>query len=548
MHTNDLPTSNLPKIQTNDLVTDNLHIHLHLSNVEPPKPSQDGPTLVLASPLPGIDTPGPFQLSINSTTIPTVSNTDYSYAYFSPPPGAFTIQISHPSSALQSCRITPLKLSITPQITAGVITATLPSTGYYILKIDSYPELLLISEPREDHVPPPSGFRIHNVISAGASGNNTLISATTAAFQTCIDAANAAGGGTVFVPAGLYAVGNLVLKSNVSLYLAAGSTLRFDPSYAYKIHWHKNSQGRRPITWWISTEFGSRNIKIFGRGVIDGNGVASARANIGNNLLVPISTTDFSCSGILFRNSASWAVTPVMVEGGVFRDVKFLNRFRDSGENDGIDVMHSSNILIHNAIGVGLDDPFSTKTWSASLSDIAIPWPIPADGLPGNDGVTFEQTLSWTICFGLKVGAGVWASQQNITFRRAVVYDCSIGIGIHFQAGDSWVRGVRFEDVDVEGVTWTNMNMRTWCAFFVTGGTDPTDGVQAAIGNVSVQDVRVRDKGQTTAQLVGRNDGKGKLRGVLFNNVILPDGKRAENLEEMGFTGGVRFAENIRVI
>ncbi|KAI5820129.1 pectin lyase fold/virulence factor [Pyronema omphalodes] len=535
-------------MHTKDLVTDNLHIHLHLSNAEPPKPSQDGPTLVLASPLPSIDTPGPFELSINNTTIPTISNIEYSYAYFSPSPGAFTVKISHPSSALQSCRITPLKLSITPEITNGVITATFPTTGYYILKIDSYPELLLVSESREDHIPPPSGFRIHNVVSAGASNNNTDISSTTSAFQDCIDAANAGGGGTVFVPAGLYALGNLVLKSNVSLYLSAGSTLRFDPSYAYKIHWYKNSQGKRPITWWISTEFGSKNIKIFGRGVVDGNGVASAQSNIGNNLLVPISTTDFSCSGILFRNSASWAVTPIMVEGAVFRDVKFLNRFRDSGENDGIDVMHSSNVLIHNSIGVGLDDPFSTKTWSASLSDIAVPWPIPKGGLPGNDGVTFEQTVSWTICFGLKVGAGVWAPQQNITFRKAVVYDCSIAIGIHFQAGDSWVRGVSFEDVDVENVTWTNMNMRTWCAFFVTGGTDPTDGVQAAIMNVSVQDVTVRDMGQTTAQLVGRNDENGKLRGVSFDNVTLPDGKKAENLDEMGFTGGVRFAEDIKVV
>lgn len=48
----------------------------------------------------------------------------------------------------------------------------------------------------------------------------------TTAIQNAINAANAAGGGIVYVPAGVYKCGNLVLKSNVSVYLEGGSVIR----------------------------------------------------------------------------------------------------------------------------------------------------------------------------------------------------------------------------------------------------------------------------------------------------------------------------------
>jgi len=57
----------------------------------------------------------------------------------------------------------------------------------------------------------------------GAVGNGTTLAS--AAINKAIDAASAAGGGTVHFPAGTWLSGSIHLKSNVALYLDQGATL-----------------------------------------------------------------------------------------------------------------------------------------------------------------------------------------------------------------------------------------------------------------------------------------------------------------------------------
>src|SRR5690348_1497540 len=52
----------------------------------------------------------------------------------------------------------------------------------------------------------------------------------TEAIHRAIQAARAAGGGTVYIPAGTYVTGPIELVSNLTLYIDAGATLRFPPS------------------------------------------------------------------------------------------------------------------------------------------------------------------------------------------------------------------------------------------------------------------------------------------------------------------------------
>src|SRR5258705_8679174 len=59
---------------------------------------------------------------------------------------------------------------------------------------------------------------------AAIPDGNTL---NTKSINAAIDALNKKGGGTVMVPAGLWLTGPVVLKNNINLYLATGSTLLF---------------------------------------------------------------------------------------------------------------------------------------------------------------------------------------------------------------------------------------------------------------------------------------------------------------------------------
>ncbi|HKE24132.1 MAG TPA: glycosyl hydrolase family 28 protein [Bryobacteraceae bacterium] len=68
-----------------------------------------------------------------------------------------------------------------------------------------------------------SGTRVYNIVDFGAKGDGQTLS--TAALQAAIDACTADHGGVVLVPAGVFVIGTVEMKSNVTLRIAAGGKL-----------------------------------------------------------------------------------------------------------------------------------------------------------------------------------------------------------------------------------------------------------------------------------------------------------------------------------
>ena len=85
-----------------------------------------------------------------------------------------------------------------------IITATLP---FFLLNVQSF-----------------SQQKIFDVTVYGAVGDGKTI--VTKSIQSAIDACNVAGGGEVLIPTGTFIIGTIHLKSNVHLYLDAGSVLK----------------------------------------------------------------------------------------------------------------------------------------------------------------------------------------------------------------------------------------------------------------------------------------------------------------------------------
>ncbi|HEV2134777.1 MAG TPA: glycosyl hydrolase family 28-related protein [Terracidiphilus sp.] len=67
--------------------------------------------------------------------------------------------------------------------------------------------------------------RVLNILDFGARNDGTVMA--TDAFRAAIKVAQKAGGGTVYVPAGTYVSGPIELVSNLTLYVAAGATIKF---------------------------------------------------------------------------------------------------------------------------------------------------------------------------------------------------------------------------------------------------------------------------------------------------------------------------------
>jgi polygalacturonase len=108
----------------------------------------------------------------------------------------------------------------------------------------------------------------------GAKGDNKTDN--TAAFAKAIDAANAAGGGHVVVPAGNYVTGAIHLKSNVDFHLESGAVLKFSgdatkfPTVLTRYEGIE-CMNRSPMVY----AYGQTNIALTGSGTLDANATSS---------------------------------------------------------------------------------------------------------------------------------------------------------------------------------------------------------------------------------------------------------------------------------
>src|SRR5581483_7915501 len=116
---------------------------------------------------------------------------------------------------------------------------------------------------------------VFDVKKYGATGDGKTLD--TPAINKAIDAASAAGGGTVFFSAGTYLSGSIHLKSNVTLFLDSGAVIQAsaDPE-AYdaaepnpdieKYQDYGHSHWRNSLMWGENLE----NVAILGQGLING--------------------------------------------------------------------------------------------------------------------------------------------------------------------------------------------------------------------------------------------------------------------------------------
>src|ERR1700690_1685788 len=101
-----------------------------------------------------------------------------------------------------------------------------------------------------------------NIREMGAVGDGTTLNTRT--IQSALDSAAKLGGGTVYVPPGVYLTGALQLRTNVNLYLEGGSVLRGSANVNdYMLN------GRRVGLLFTQD---AENVSISGHGTIDGNG------------------------------------------------------------------------------------------------------------------------------------------------------------------------------------------------------------------------------------------------------------------------------------
>ena len=477
-----------------------------------------------------------YSLKVNGTYMDTVNYAGYDYVQLSMDEGhptEFRIAVTD-QAKIDTYTISPRQLPIKPTVSGKELIFSVVDAHYLIVKINDEKELVILADPTETDVPNPSASNVYNVLNYGADNKGTSV---TKGIQSAMDAAEKHPGSIVYVPPGVYLMGNLRLRNQTSLYLAGGSVLRFTAvATDYKTLFNKSDLFYG--TWWIQTDIDTTDIKVYGRGTIDGNGYNTRQAKYLADLLVPVGTKNFKCDGVLVRDSSFWAVVPIQVEDALLTNIKILDRF-DVTQDDGIDVCESQRVTVRRAIAIANDDSFSTKTWPYNTGTTV---PYPYAPRPLSD-VVFDNCLAWTDCYGYKVGQGVFENQDDVTFQNSVVYNAGVGIGIDHKFGNQTANNINFDTIDIEALHGNSGGQATWLSVFV-------ENVKAGVGNVTnltVKNIRARAIGARNGFLQGFN-ASSIVKGVTLSDIYIGTSTTpATSLKQMKLLN-TTFSEDIKIV
>ncbi|WP_328996196.1 hypothetical protein OG394_16235 [Kribbella sp. NBC_01245] len=482
-------------------------------------------------PLPSIyPTSDDFIVTVNGQSVPVTAfapepggGVEYHYAHFSFS-GTVTVEVTT-LEQIDFYTVSPLALEIPSQVSGNRLSFTLDRSRYLIVKIDDLKELVIAADPEELDAPAAYGPGIFNVAAFGA--DRTGGSLATEAVQAAIDAAHAAGGGVVYVPVGVFMIGSIVLRSRVQLYLAGGSVLRATGNPAdYAKKFHHDSLGMDG-TWLISTEPGSSDITISGRGTIDGQGARMRKdGNYLNHLLVPVGTRGLTVDGVIGRDSGSWAFLPSRCSDVRITNYKGFQTQRQF-ENDVLDINECQDVTVRHTIAICEDDPYSTKAW-AEDANIALSWPHPRQPV---ERVLFEDVVAWTHCAAFKIGNGHYSYQRDVTYRNGYVYNATRAIAVDPAYGSEPCTDIVYEDIDIESLDHNRGN-QNWLLIHTRErglGIGPVSGVL-------VNRVNVRAQGGM-APLVAADNVDGGIDGVVLRDVVI-EGKPLRTFGQLGITLG----------
>ena len=258
----------------------------------------------------------------------------------------------------------------------------------------------------------------------------------TTAIQAAIDAAAAAGGGRVVVPAGRrFRCRRLHLRSAIEFHLEGGSALECIVDHA--------DYTRDPRFWFHAQ--GAHDLSITGTGTLDGRGEAFMREH-GRYIHVgrferPMAMAFEDCRHLRIRdirivNSPDWAMRPIGCEDVVISGVTILNSLKIPN-CDGIDIDHSRRVCISDCHIESADDSICIKTRGEY-----------ANYGPVEDVLVSNCTLISTSC-AVKIGTETCQDIRRVLFSNCTIRGTNRAIGIcHRDAGT--LSDISFDHLAIE--------------------------------------------------------------------------------------------------
>lgn len=340
------------------------------------------------------------------------------------------------SQSFNSYTLSPKSRKLAPTKSGNTVTFT-SGPNYLIFNISGQ-ELLFILLDAEETSPPRLGdANVKNI--ADYSVDNTGATVITAKVQTAINAASGAAQNVLYFPPGKYKVGELSLKSNMTLYLAGGAVLYgSDSTNDFKnVSGGINIEGAQHA---LLRLYQIKNTKILGRGVLDANGHAIRAAGLNANLMKIEQSSDITIDGVIARDSSYWNTLIYRSDSVTIQNYKVINCRPTTtmyNQTDGVDFDESTNGKLTNAFLYTGDDGMATKNEEAS-------------GTVNTKDITHEHIVVYNNSVGCKIGTkSMGKTMDGVTFKDVDVVKA--GRALTIEGYDTAVvSGTRFEDIRVE--------------------------------------------------------------------------------------------------
>jgi len=374
---------------------------------------------------------------------------------------------------------------------------------------------------------------MYNVMDYGAINNGKDL--TTKQIQAAIDKCFEDNGGVVYVPKGEYLIGTLNLRSNVEFHLEMGAVLKATTDLTqYQRH---NEQ----LAGVFYTE-NSENIAITGNGKIFGQGMEFMEKSVAKRIIGevnsytrqkydfrkvesglgdgPVNPKDRFHQMVIFSNCRNVALRDFTCIDAPYWTIMVVhcNRVKIQGlcidnnllipNNDGLDIISSSNVNISDCIITGGDDSIVLAGYAHHFGD------------PGFKGILKpSQNINVSNCIlqsrssAIRIGGWDQNHMSNYNFDNITIMDSNCGINITVRDSGS-VQNVNFTNIHIE----TRLHTGDWWGngepIKISALRGVPDNPIGMIKNISFNNITCRSENTV---LIYASD-EAEIQNIYFNN------------------------------
>lgn len=364
----------------------------------------------------------------------------------------------------------------------------------------------------------PDKGKIFNILDYGAKDDTTVLN--TKAIQSAIDACTE--GGTVFIPKGIFVSGALWLKSNMTLWIDNGATLKgsvnpddYLPMYLNRFEgWELKTYASLINAGKLDRNevYIVKNLRITGGGTIMGGGKKLGNAMISahgdrsrGRLVCLMNCQDVSMDNLLIKEPPCWTLHYIYCDNITFHDLSINSNVRNG---DGIDPDSSTDSYIFNCSFDNGDDCIAIKSGKNPEGFYV--------GKP-------TRNVRITDC-DFKRGHGISiGSEMSGGVSDVLVQDCKAGNLLNGMQ----IKGTKERGGYVKNVTVTDCKLMKITVFTVLGYNN--DGEAApevpvfenfVFRNISLTGANIKEP---VMNINGFKTAAHHLKNLLFENIVVPE-------------------------